>query len=89
MSSPAELRYTKEHEWARIEDDGTVTIGITDHAQDALGDVVFVELPLSVKTSRTKISSASLNQSTVVVVPHPVREKSLRSMKTLSLPPKM
>ena len=45
MSSPAELRYTKEHEWARIEDDGTVTIGITDHAQDALGDVVFVELP--------------------------------------------
>ena len=45
MSSPVELRYTKEHEWARIEADGTVTIGITEHAQDALGDVVFVELP--------------------------------------------
>ena len=45
MTSPAELRYTKEHEWARLEDDGTLTVGITDHAQDALGDVVFVELP--------------------------------------------
>jgi len=45
MSSPNELRYTREHEWARVESDGTVTIGITNHAQDALGDVVFVELP--------------------------------------------
>ena len=45
MTSPAELKYTKEHEWARLEDDGTLTVGITDHAQDALGDVVFVELP--------------------------------------------
>ena len=35
----------KKHEWARLEDDGTLTVGITDHAQDALGDVVFVELP--------------------------------------------
>ncbi|MCR6652836.1 MAG: glycine cleavage system protein GcvH [Cellvibrionaceae bacterium] len=41
----SELRYLSSHEWARIEDDGTVTIGITDHAQAALGDVVFVELP--------------------------------------------
>jgi glycine cleavage system H protein len=45
MSSPSELRYTPEHEWARQEDDGSITIGITNHAQDALGDVVFVELP--------------------------------------------
>ena len=45
MSSPADLKYTKEHDWARLEDDGTLTVGITDHAQDALGDVVFVELP--------------------------------------------
>ena len=45
MSSPVNLKYTNDHEWARIEDDGTVTIGITAHAQDALGDVVFVELP--------------------------------------------
>ena len=42
---PAELRYVKSHEWIRLEDDGTVTIGVTDHAQEALGDVVFVELP--------------------------------------------
>ncbi|WP_257281796.1 MULTISPECIES: glycine cleavage system protein GcvH [unclassified Endozoicomonas] len=46
MSSiPSELRYVRSHEWIRIEEDGTATIGITDHAQEALGDVVFVELP--------------------------------------------
>ena len=42
---PTDARYTSSHEWARLEEDGTVTIGITDHAQDALGDIVFVELP--------------------------------------------
>jgi glycine cleavage system H protein len=45
MDYPEELRYTKEHEWARAEDDGTVRVGITDFAQDALGDVVYVDLP--------------------------------------------
>lgn len=40
-----ELKYLSSHEWARVEEDGTVTIGITDHAQEALGDVVFVETP--------------------------------------------
>lgn len=40
-----ELKYLSSHEWARVEEDGTVTIGITDHAQDALGDVVYVEVP--------------------------------------------
>jgi glycine cleavage system H protein len=44
LSVPEELLYTKNHEWARIDGD-TATIGITDHAQDELGDVVFVELP--------------------------------------------
>ena len=44
-NTPAELRYANSHEWARVEDDGSVTVGISDHAQDALGDVVFVELP--------------------------------------------
>ncbi len=43
--TPTELKYASSHEWARLEEDGTVTIGITDHAQEALGDVVFVELP--------------------------------------------
>ncbi len=42
---PSELKYAKSHEWARLEDDGTVTVGISDHAQALLGDVVFVELP--------------------------------------------
>ena len=41
----AEIRYTKDHEWVRLEDDGTLTVGITEHAQEALGDLVFVELP--------------------------------------------
>jgi len=44
MTIPADLKYTKEHEWASIEGD-VATFGITDHAQDALGDIVFVELP--------------------------------------------
>lgn len=42
---PAELKYTDEHEWIRTEADGTLTIGITDHAQTTLGDIVFLELP--------------------------------------------
>jgi glycine cleavage system H protein len=42
---PEELRYSKEHEWARAEPDGRVRVGITDFAQDALGDVVYVDLP--------------------------------------------
>jgi glycine cleavage system H protein len=42
---PAELKYANSHEWARLESDGTVVVGITDHAQDALGDIVFIELP--------------------------------------------
>jgi len=42
---PGDLLYTEEHEWLRKEEDGSVTVGITDHAQAALGDLVFVELP--------------------------------------------
>ena len=44
MNVPEELRYSKDHEWARLEDGG-VRIGITDYAQDALGDVVYVQIP--------------------------------------------
>ncbi|MFP5349783.1 MAG: glycine cleavage system protein GcvH [Gammaproteobacteria bacterium] len=43
--TPKELKYTKSHEWVRTEGDGTLTVGITDHAQDLMGDMVFVELP--------------------------------------------
>lgn len=42
---PADLKYTSSHEWIRVEADGTLTVGVTDHAQEALGDVVFLELP--------------------------------------------
>ncbi len=45
MNVPKDLKYTESHEWARLEADGTVAIGITDHAQEQLGDIVFVEAP--------------------------------------------
>jgi glycine cleavage system H protein len=44
--TPAELKYTESHEWVRIESDGSAVVGITDFAQEALGDIVFVELPV-------------------------------------------
>ncbi len=44
-TTPEELRYAETHEWARAEDGGTIAVGISDHAQQALGDVVYVELP--------------------------------------------
>lgn len=47
---PADLKYTDEHEWVRTEADGTLTVGITDHAQNTLGDIVFLELPEVGKT---------------------------------------
>jgi glycine cleavage system H protein len=43
--APSELKYSKSHEWVRLNDDGTVTVGITDHAQELLGDLVYVEVP--------------------------------------------
>lgn len=45
MNTPTNLKYAASHEWAKAEADGTITIGITDHAQEALGDIVFLELP--------------------------------------------
>lgn len=45
MNVPPNLRYAATHEWVRAEPDGTLTVGITDHAQEALGDLVFIELP--------------------------------------------
>tara|TARA_R110002073_G_scaffold170566_1_gene327535 strand:+ start:1582 stop:1971 length:390 start_codon:yes stop_codon:yes gene_type:complete len=54
MSIPTHLKYTKSHEWVRPEDDGTVTIGVTHHAQELLGDMVFVELPQVGRTLEQK-----------------------------------
>jgi glycine cleavage system H protein len=63
MSSiPAELKYLESHEWARVESDGTVTIGISDHAQGALGDLVFVEVP-EVGKSLQKGAAAAVVES--------------------------
>ena len=50
MNFPADLRYTASHEWVRLESDGTLTIGITDLAQDSLGELVYVDLPALGKT---------------------------------------
>jgi glycine cleavage system H protein len=50
MNVPADLKYADSHEWMRAEPDGTITIGITDHAQAALGDLVFIELPAVSRT---------------------------------------
>jgi glycine cleavage system H protein len=60
MSIPANLKYTESHEWVRVEADGTLTVGITDHAQELLGDVVFVGLP--------EVGSAFAKGDDVVVV---------------------
>ena len=59
---PADLKYLDSHEWARVESDGTVTIGISDHAQGALGDLVFVEVP-EVGKSLSKGGAAALVES--------------------------
>ena len=59
---PADLKYLDSHEWARLESDGTVTIGISDHAQGALGDLVFVETP-EVGKALTKGGAAAVVES--------------------------
>ena len=59
MSSfPEDLKYAATHEWVRLEEDGTVTVGISDHAQELLGDIVFIELPEegAVVTAKQEIS---------------------------------
>jgi glycine cleavage system H protein len=58
MQIPEDLRYSKDHEWIRVEDD-KVRIGITDYAQDALGDVVFVDLP---EVGATVVAAASISE---------------------------
>lgn len=58
MNIPADLKYTKSHEWVRREADGSVTVGITDHAQEMLGDLVFIELPEVGKTLAAEAQAA-------------------------------
>lgn len=59
MNTPEDLRYSADHEWVRAEQDGRVRVGITDYAQDALGDVVYVELP---EVGRTITSGGSMSE---------------------------
>ncbi len=59
MQIPEELRYAENHEWGRLEDDGRVRVGITDFAQDALGDIVYVALP---ETGRRLVSGESFGE---------------------------
>lgn len=59
---PSDLKYLESHEWARLESDGTVTVGISDHAQEALGDLVFVEVP-DVGRALTKGAAAAVVES--------------------------
>ncbi|WP_448096607.1 glycine cleavage system protein GcvH [Luteibacter yeojuensis] len=59
---PGDLKFQKSHEWVRVEQDGTVTVGISDHAQAALGDLVYVELP-EVGTEVTAGNSAAVVES--------------------------
>ena len=54
MQVPADLKYSKSHEWVKSENDGTVTVGITSHAQELLGDMVFIELPEVGRTLKQK-----------------------------------
>ena len=53
IKTPQELKYTSSHEWVRREPDGTITVGITDFAQEALGDIVFIEFPQVGRTAKT------------------------------------
>ena len=66
MAYPDDLRYSKEHEWVRVEDDATATIGITSFAADELGDIVFVELP-DVGSSLTQFSTFGVVESVKAV----------------------
>jgi glycine cleavage system H protein len=57
MNIPADLKYTRSHEWIRSEADGTISVGITDHAQELLGDLVFIELPDGRQRTRRRTGS--------------------------------
>lgn len=62
MNTPDDIRYLATHQWGRLEEDGTVTVGITDYAQDQLGDVVFVDLP-AVGSQLTQAGEAGVIES--------------------------
>ena len=82
MSSiPSNLKYVDSHEWVRVESDGTVTVGISDHAQSALGDLVFVEVPEAGKSLEVLASNTALNGAPELVNSDPYGEGWLFKLK--------
>ncbi|MFT7235849.1 MAG: glycine cleavage system H protein [Methylophagaceae bacterium] len=72
MANPEQLKYATSHEWVRVEDNGELTIGITDHAQDQLGDVVFADLPavdLSLAAQQTCMLLESVKAASDIYMP--------------------
>ena len=91
MSSiPANLKYLESHEWVRTEADGTLTVGISDHAQQALGDLVFVEVP-EVGRSLTKGAAAAVVESVKAAsdVYAPVSGEVIAANEALSASPEL
>lgn len=91
MSSiPSELKYLDSHEWARVESDGTVTVGISDHAQGALGDLVFVDTPEAGRTV-TKGAAAAVVESVKAAsdVYSPVSGEIIAANEALSATPEL
>ncbi len=82
---PGDLKFRKSHEWVRVEDDGTVTVGISEHAQEALGDLVYVELP-EVGTEVTVGNSVAVVESVKAAsdIYAPVSGKVTRGMARLA-----
>jgi glycine cleavage system H protein len=91
MSSiPSDLKYLDSHEWARAESDGTITVGISDHAQGALGDLVFVEVP-EVGKSLKKGSAAAVVESVKAAsdVYSPISGEVVAANETLGSAPEL
>jgi glycine cleavage system H protein len=91
MSSiPSDLKYLDSHEWARVESDGTITVGISDHAQGALGDLVFVEVP-EVGKSLKKGSAAAVVESVKAAsdVYSPISGEVVAANETLGSAPEL
>ena len=87
---PGDLKFLKSHEWARVETDGTITIGISDHAQGALGDLVFVEVP-EVGRTLTKGGAAAVVESVKAAsdVYSPVSGEVIAANEALSATPEL
>ena len=79
---PHELKYTKNHEWIREQDDGTVLIGITDHAQTSLGDLVYVELPEAEDPVVSGEACAVVESVKAGLINHPLSHLRIEAQRT-------